>query len=152
MELPTRQWPRGRRSAWRSQDIDLDIGTGPLRTCCWSRSFVASKDKVIHHVAHTRSGCLSGRLAGNRNLHWVVMGRRHDRFLDRSLWWLLGAASGALIVALALGTERREKPRGRASSRQSSQDRAVPVVRIDDAREVAAAVIAGLDRHDKKAG
>ena len=82
----------------------------------------------------------------------VVMGRRHDRFLDRSLWWLLGAASGALIVPIALGTERREKPRGRASSPQSSQDRAVPVVRIDDAREVAAVVIAGLDRHDKKAG
>ena len=82
----------------------------------------------------------------------VVMGRRHDRFLDRSLWWLLGAASGALIVPLALGTERREKPRGRASSPQSSQDQAIPVVRIDDAREVAAVVIAGLDRHDKKAG
>jgi hypothetical protein len=83
----------------------------------------------------------------------VVMGRRYDRFLDRSLWWLLGAASGALMVPLALGTERREKPIGRASSPQSSQDRAVPVVvRIDDAREVAAAVIAGLDRHDRKAG
>jgi hypothetical protein len=81
----------------------------------------------------------------------VVMGRRHDRFL--ALWWLFGAASGALIVPLALGTERREKPRGRASSPQSSQDRTVPVlVRIDDAREVAAAVIAGLDRHDRKAG
>jgi hypothetical protein len=83
----------------------------------------------------------------------VVMARRHDRFLDRSLWWLLGAASGALIMPLALGTERREKPRGRANSPQSSQDRTVPVlIRIDDAREVAAAVIAGLDRHDRKAG
>lgn len=33
----------------------------------------------------------------------VVMGRRHDRLLDRFLWLLLGAASGALLVPLALG-------------------------------------------------
>src|SRR5687768_15614116 len=79
----------------------------------------------------------------------VVMGRRHDRFL----WLLLGAASGALIVPVALGMDRPEKPTGRASSPRSSQDRPVPVlVRIDDAREVAAAVAAGLDRHDRKAG
>jgi hypothetical protein len=37
----------------------------------------------------------------------VVMGRRHDRLLDRFLWSLLGAASGPLIVPLALGAERR---------------------------------------------
>jgi hypothetical protein len=37
------------------------------------------------------------------------MGRRHDRFLDRFLWLLLGTASGALIVPVALGMEHPEK-------------------------------------------
>jgi hypothetical protein len=55
------------------------------------------------------------------------MGRRHDRFLDRFLWLLLGAASGALIVPVALGMEHPEKPTGCASSPRSSQDRPVPV-------------------------
>jgi hypothetical protein len=83
----------------------------------------------------------------------VVMGRRYDRFLDRFLWLLLGAASGALIVPVALGMEHPEKPTGRANSPRSSQDRPVPVlIRMDDAREVAAAVTAGLDRHDRKVG
>jgi hypothetical protein len=40
----------------------------------------------------------------------VVMGRRHDRLLDRFLWLLLGAASGALMVPLALEAGSRERP------------------------------------------
>ena len=83
----------------------------------------------------------------------LVMGRRHDRFLDRFLWLLLGAASGVLIVPVALGMVRPGQPTGRASSPRSSQDRPVPVlIRVDDARKVAAAETAGLDRHDRKAG
>jgi hypothetical protein len=39
----------------------------------------------------------------------VFMGRGHDRLLDRFLWLLRGAASGALIVPLAFGAGRREE-------------------------------------------
>jgi hypothetical protein len=86
----------------------------------------------------------TGILAG------VVMGRCRDRFP----WWLLGVAFGPLIVPLALGTERREqRPASRARSPQASQVRSVPVITaIDDRREVAASLAAGLDSHNEKAG
>jgi hypothetical protein len=79
----------------------------------------------------------------------VMSHRRHDRFP----WWLLGVAFGPLLVPLALGAERREEPTGRAGQPQESQDRAVPaLVAIDDSREPATPLIAGLDRRERKAG
>lgn len=57
---------------------------------------------AVFLIAWLATGIISG----------VVMGRRHDRLLDRFLWSLLGAASGPLIVPLALGAERREEPIG----------------------------------------
>jgi hypothetical protein len=57
-------------------------------------------------IAWLATGIISG----------VVMGRRYDRLLDRYLWSLLGAASGALIVPLALGAGRREAPIGQPTS------------------------------------
>jgi hypothetical protein len=82
------------------------------------------------------------------------MGRRHDRLLDRFLWSLLGAASGALIVPLALGAGRREAPLGQPNSPLGWQDRPRSVlVAIDDSREAAAAPSGGLlDRNERKAG
>lgn len=82
------------------------------------------------------------------------MGRRHDRLLDRFLWSLLGAASGALIVPLALGAGRREAPLGQPNSPLEWQDRPRSVlVAIDDSREAAAAPSGGLlDRNERKAG
>ena|SRR5215211_3971052 len=80
----------------------------------------------------------------------IVAGRRrHDRFP----WWLLGVAFGPLLVPLALGAERREEPTGRAGPPQGSQDQAVPaLVAIDDSREAATPLAAGLDRPERKAG
>jgi hypothetical protein len=79
----------------------------------------------------------------------VMSHRRHDRFP----WWLLGVALGPLLVPLALGAERREEPTGQAGPPQGSQDRAVPaLVAIDDSREAATALTAGLDRRERKAG
>ena len=79
----------------------------------------------------------------------VMSYRRHDRFP----WWLLGVAFGPLLVPLALGAERREEPTGRAGPPQGSQDRAVPaLVAIDDSREAATPLTAGLDSRERKAG
>jgi hypothetical protein len=79
----------------------------------------------------------------------VMSYRRHDRFP----WWLLGVAVGPLLVPLALGAEGREEPTGRAGPPQGSQDRAVPpLVAIDDSREAATPLTAGLDRRERKAG
>jgi hypothetical protein len=84
----------------------------------------------------------------------VVMGRRHDRLLDRFLWLLLGAASGALLVPLALGVGRREEPFGESNSPVGWQDRPRSVlVAIDDSQTAAAAPRGGLlDRNERKAG
>jgi len=79
----------------------------------------------------------------------VISHRRHDRFP----WWLLGVAFGPLLVPLARGEERREQPTGRAGPPQGSQGRAVPaLVAIDDSREAATPLTAGLDRRERKAG
>ena len=80
----------------------------------------------------------------------IVMGyRRHDRFP----WWLLGVAFGPLLAPLALGAEHREPSTGRAAPPRAPQDRAVPtLVAIDDSREAATALPAGLDRRERKAG
>jgi len=76
----------------------------------------------------------------------VMSYRRHDRFP----WWLLGVAFGPLLV---LGAERGEEPTGRAGPPQGSQDRAVPaLVAIDDSREAATPLTAGLDSRERKAG
>jgi hypothetical protein len=78
-----------------------------------------------------------------------VMGyRRHDRFP----WWLLGVAFGPLLVPLALGAEHREEPPDRATPPLTAQDRSVPtLIAIDDSREAATALTAGLDRRERKA-
>lgn len=78
------------------------------------------------------------------------MGRRHDRLPDRFLWLLLGAASGALIVPLALGARRPEEPIGQPTSPLGRQDRPLPVlVAIDHSPEAAAAPSGGLlDRNE----
>lgn len=100
--------------AWRSQDTD-PIGGTPLHICSFIRSFPASRTEVImlrtlvlavFLIVWLAIGIISG----------VVMGRRHDRLLDRFLWLLLGAASGALLVPLALGVGRREEPIGESNS------------------------------------
>jgi hypothetical protein len=79
----------------------------------------------------------------------VMSYRRHDRFP----WWLLGVAFGLLLVPLALGEECREEPTGRAGPAQGSQDRALPaLVAIDDSREAATPLTAGLDSRERKAG
>jgi hypothetical protein len=80
----------------------------------------------------------------------IVMGRRrHDWFP----WWLLGVAFGPLLVPLALGAEHREQSTGRAAPPRVPQDRSVPaLVAIDDSRQAAAALTAGLDRPERKAG
>ena len=95
-------------------------------------------------IAWLATGIISG----------VVMGRRHDRLLDRFLWSLLGAASGPLIVPLALGAERREEPIGQPNSPLGWQDRPPSVlVAINDSQEAAAAPSGGLlDRNERKAG
>jgi hypothetical protein len=80
----------------------------------------------------------------------IVMGyRRHDRFP----WWLLGVAFGPLLVPLALGAKRREEPTDGATPPLTAQDRSVPaIVAIDDSREAATALTAGLDSRERKAG
>jgi hypothetical protein len=65
---------------------------------------------AVFLIAWLATGIISG----------VVMGRRHDRLLDRFLWLLFGAASGALIVPLALGAGRREETAAAAPSGGSS--------------------------------
>lgn len=84
----------------------------------------------------------------------VVIGRRHDRLLDRFLWLLLGAAPGALLMPLALGAGSREEPFGQPTSPLGWQSRPLPVlVAIDDSQEAAAAPSGGLlDRNGRKAG
>ncbi len=79
----------------------------------------------------------------------IVMGyRRHDRFP----WWLLGVAFGPLLVPLALGAEHREQPTGRATPPRAPQDRSVPaLIAIDDSREAATALTAGLERCERQA-
>jgi hypothetical protein len=79
----------------------------------------------------------------------IAMGyRRHDRFP----WWLLGIAFGPLLVPLALGAERREEPFDGATPPLTAQDRSVPaLIAIDDSREAATALTAGLDRCERKA-
>ena len=95
--------------AWRSHDTEPHIGGGPLSHLLFVRSFPASKTEVImlrtlvlavFLIAWLPTGIISG----------VVMGRRHDRLLDRFLWLLLGAVSGALMVPLALEAGSRERP------------------------------------------
>jgi hypothetical protein len=80
----------------------------------------------------------------------IVMGyRRHDRFP----WWLLGVAFGPLLVPLALGAKRREEPTDGATPPLTAQDRSVPaLIAIDDSREAATALTAGLDRRERTAG
>jgi hypothetical protein len=94
-------------------------------------------------IAWLATGIISG----------VVMGRRYDRLLDRFLWSLLGAASGALLVPLALGAGRREAHRP-AQLTAGWQDRPLPVlVAINNSQEAAAAPRGGLlDRNERKAG
>jgi hypothetical protein len=84
----------------------------------------------------------------------IVMARRHDRLFDRFLWLLLGAASGALLVPLALGAGRREERLGQPNSSLGWQDRSPSVlVAIDDSQQAAAAPSGGLlDRNERKAG
>jgi hypothetical protein len=138
--------------AWRSQDTDLHIGGGPLRICC-SSSLPRVQTEVIRLrtlvlavflIAWLAIGIISG----------VVMGRRHDRLLGRFPWLLLGAASGALIVPLALGAGRREEPIGQPTPPLGWQDRPPSVlVAIDDSQEGAAAPSGGLlDSNERKAG
>jgi hypothetical protein len=100
--------------------------------------------RMFFLVAFLAAWFATGIVAG------VVMRRRRDRFP----WWLLGVAFGALIVPLALGTERRkQQPAGRARSPQASQDRPIPgMTAIADRRAVAAALSAGLDGRGRKAG
>jgi hypothetical protein len=85
----------------------------------------------------------TGMIAG------IAMGcRRHDRFP----WWLLGIAFGPLLVPLALGAERREEPFDGATPPLKAHDRSVPaLIAIDDSREAATALTAGLDRCERKA-
>jgi hypothetical protein len=99
---------------------------------------------AVFLIAWLATGIISG----------AVMGRRHDRLLDRFLWSLLGAASGALIVPLALGAGRRKEPIGHSNSPLGWQDRPPSVlVAIDDSQEAAAAPSGGLlDRNERKAG
>jgi hypothetical protein len=99
---------------------------------------------AVFLIAWLATGIISG----------VVMGRRHDRSLDRFLWSLLGAASGPLIVPLALGAGRREEPIGQPSSPLGWQDRPLSVlVAIDDSQEAAPAPSGGLlDGNEGKAG
>jgi hypothetical protein len=79
----------------------------------------------------------------------VMSYRRHDRFP----WWLLGVAFGPLLVPLALGEGRGEEPPVGLDHPKGSQDRAVPaLVAIDDSREAATPLTAGLDRRERKAG
>jgi hypothetical protein len=75
-----------------------------------------------------------------------VMGyRRHDRFS----WWLLGVAFGPLLVPLALGAERRGGSTDGATPLLMAQDRSVPaLIGIDDSREAATALTAGLDSRE----
>jgi hypothetical protein len=79
----------------------------------------------------------------------IVMGyRRHDRFP----WWLLGVAFGPLLVPLALGAERREEPIDGTTPPLTAQDRPVSaLIAIDDSREAATALTAGLERCERKA-
>ena len=78
----------------------------------------------------------------------VMSYRRHDRFS----WWLLGVAFGPLLVPLALGAERREEPTDGTTPPLTAQDRSVPaLIAIDDSREAATALTAGLDRRERKA-
>jgi hypothetical protein len=66
---------------------------------------------------------------------------------------LLGVAFGPLLVPLALGAERREEPTDQATPPLTAQNRSVPpLVAIDDSREAATALTAGLDRPEKKTG
>jgi hypothetical protein len=97
---------------------------------------------TVFLVAWLATGIISG----------VVMGRRHDRLLDRFLWSLLGAASGALLVPLALGAGRREEPSDQPTSPLGRQDRPLPVlVAIDDSQAAAAAPYGGLlDRNGRR--
>jgi hypothetical protein len=117
------------------------------------RSYPASKTEVItlrtlvlevFLIAWLATGIITG----------VAMGRRHDRLLDRFLWLLLGAASGALIVPLALEAGRRGEAIGQPNSPLGWQDRRPSVlVAIDDSQEAAAAPSARLlDRNERKAG
>jgi hypothetical protein len=79
----------------------------------------------------------------------VMSHRRHDRFP----WWLLGVAFGPLLVPLALGAERREEPTDGATPLLTAQDRSVPaLIAIDDSREAATALTAGLDSREREAG
>jgi hypothetical protein len=99
---------------------------------------------AVFLIAWLATGIISG----------VVMGRRHHRLLDRFLWSLLGAASGPLIVPLALGAERRQEPIGQPNSPLAWRDRPPSVlVAIDDSQEAAPAPSGGLlDRNERKAG
>jgi hypothetical protein len=100
--------------AWRSQE-----------TRSAYRRWAAS------HLLFVRSSCVQDRGDHVRTLvlavvliAWLATGiitgspwaRQHDRLLDRFLWLLLAAASGALIVPLALGAGRREEPIGQPTS------------------------------------
>jgi hypothetical protein len=117
------------------------------------RSYPASKTEVItlrtlvlevFLIAWLATGIITG----------VVMGRRHDQLLDRFRWLLLGAASGALIVPLALEAGRRGKAIGQPNSVLGWQDRRLSVlVAIGDSQEAAAAPSGALlDRNERKAG
>jgi hypothetical protein len=128
------RWPeKPGQPAWRSQDTDPHNGDKPLRICCSSSLFPASRTEVItlrtlvlaaFLIAWLTTGIITG----------VVMGRRHDRLLDRFLWSLLGAASGALIMPLALEAGRHEEPIGQPNSSLGWHDRLPSVlVAIDDA-------------------
>jgi hypothetical protein len=104
------------------------------------RTFVLA----VFLIAWLATGIVSG----------VVMSRRQDRLLDRFLWLLLGAASGALLVPLALGAGRREQPIGQRNSPLRWQDRPLSALgAIDDSQGAAAASSGGLlDRNGRKAG
>jgi hypothetical protein len=114
------------------------------------RSSLASMKEVIMLRTLVLAGFLTAWLATGI-ISGIVMGRRHDRLLDRFLWSLLGAASGPLVVPLALGVGRRDdqpiSPLGR-------QDRPLSVlVAIDDPQEAATAASGGrLHGNERKAG
>jgi hypothetical protein len=139
----------------RRGDLRTPIRTSPVGRShlLFVRSSLASMKEVIMLRTLVLAGFLTAWLATGI-ISGIVMGRRHDRLLDRFLWSLLGAASGPLLVPLALEAGRREERLGQPNSSLRWQERPPSVlVAIDDSQEAAAAPSGGLlDRNERKAG
>jgi hypothetical protein len=145
------RWPSSQGTGVAISEHRSAIGGEPLSHPLFVRVFPASRTEVVTLRALVLAVFLLGWLATGI-ISGIVMGRRHDRLLDRFLWSLLGAASGALLVPLALGAGRREEPVGQPDA-PGWQDRSPSVlVAVDDPQE-AAAPSGGLhDRNERKAG